>query len=65
MKIQEANQQSALEKNNLGHYLFHLAAKNTGPQTAKDMMKLLEANPQSALEKVLTLRTLDLKQLKS
>ena len=40
MKIQEANPQSALEKDNLGHYLFRLAAKNTGAQAAGDMMKI-------------------------
>ena len=38
--ILDANPQAALEKDNLGHYPLHLAAKNTGAQTAKVVIKI-------------------------
>ena len=38
--ILDANPQTALEKDNLGHYPLHLAAENTGPQAAEVVIKI-------------------------
>ena len=38
--ILDANPQAALEKDNLGHYLYHFPAENTGSQAAEVVIKI-------------------------